>query len=330
MKTPHIITPTSIVAFIAGESLSIAAGTEKYKLALNALDKNDEDAFLIAFTKTEKEVFSESVSDEGFIVDGDKITVDGLEVFGPLKEKLQRMVKEGHNIDHLKEFVRNLHKNPSRSSVAEAYDFLAYAELPITDKGTFLAYKGIQDDYYSCTAGTITLKKGKQENKKVFNGIGEEIECDRIHVDDDRRNSCSNGLHVGSFKYANDFGAKTVLVEVNPKDIVSVPTDCSCQKMRVSAYKVIEDCSGEINDAVVSSGSSQAVETERSLLAEKIDDRVSSLLKKGEVTIRRVQSALSPECPSLHTIRDILINELGYSVSVDPDNKTAVGFMKVS
>ena len=50
-------------------------------------------------------------------------------------------------------------------------------------------------------------------------------------------------MHIGSFDYANDWssGGKLLLVRFNPRDAVSVPSDCSCQKLRVCKYEVIKE-----------------------------------------------------------------------------------------
>ena len=63
-------------------------------------------------------------------------------------------------------------------------------------------------------------------------------------VDDNKDNHCSFGLHVGSFDYADSWAGadgRLLLVEFDPADAVSVPTDCDFQKLRVSKYKVISD-----------------------------------------------------------------------------------------
>ena len=104
-----------------------------------------------------------------------------------------------------------------------------------------MAYKGVQGDYYSKTAGSIIVIKGKVVNGKIYNGIGEEIEVERNGVCDDRNQACSSGLHAGSVTYATNFGrgGHVVIVEINPIDVVSVPDDCSCQKLRACRYKVV-------------------------------------------------------------------------------------------
>jgi len=330
MKTPHIIASTKIVAFFGGETLTVKAGTIAYDRAIQALDSNDEQAFKDAFLLTEKEALHREASDRGFSIVNGTVEIDGVQVIGPLETKLNRLIREGHNVDHLLEFVRNLRKNPSRSAVIELYDFLSYAELPITEDGCFLAYKGLDCNYWSITAGKTKLIKGAvNASGKVFNGIGQEIECERVEVDDDRRRACSNGLHVGSFNYATGFGSgKKVLCKVNPKDVVSVPLDCSCQKLRACAYKVIKDCTEEL-DFAVASCDGEAVSSPKNELIEMIDEKVSSLSKSGPVTIKRIQSSLSPDCEPLHKIRDILVSDLGHSVVVDKLHPTSVGHMKI-
>ena len=330
MKTPHIIASTKIVAFFGGETLTVNAGTIAYDRAIQALDSNDEQAFKDAFLLSEKEALYREVSDRGFNIVNGVVEIDGVQVIGPLETKLKRMISEGHNVDHFLEFVRNLRKNPSRSAVIELYDFLSYAELPITEDGCFLAYKGLDDNYWSITGGNTKLLKGTVDsNGKIFNGIGEEIECERVEVDDDRRQACSNGLHVGSFNYAKGFGTgKKVLCKVNPKDVVSVPLDCSCQKLRACAYKVIKDCTEEL-DFTVASCDGEVVSSPKSELVKLIDEKVASLSKSGPVTIKRIQSSLSPDCEPLHKIRDILVSDLGHSVAVDKHHPTSVGHMKI-
>lgn len=144
-------------------------------------------------------------------------------------------------------FLKNIDANPSKTSREELYDFLATSTMPITEQGTFIAYKGLSEDMYSVTGNTKTrVLKGVVDNKgRILNTIGEEIEVARQDVDSDRNRDCSYGLHVGSYSYADSFGVVLVAVEVNPKDVVSVPTDCSCQKCRVCKYKVLNIVNNE-------------------------------------------------------------------------------------
>jgi hypothetical protein len=158
-------------------------------------------------------------------------------------------------LDHkpLCNFLAKLMKNPSSRAVNELYTFLEHQNLPITDNGNFLAYKGIQNDWYSCTAGDAVLLQGKVKDGKIWNAIGEVIEVERNYVDDDKDRGCSKGLHAGTMEYATGFGPRTVIVEIDPKDVVSIPSDCSCQKLRTCQYKVVDEFVAALTNPVYDS-----------------------------------------------------------------------------
>ena len=64
----------------------------------------------------------------------------------------------------------------------------------------------------------------------------------RNSVCDDADVGCSYGFHAGSYDYAKGYaggGGHLVVVEIDPTDVVSVPKDCSCQKLRTAKYKVV-------------------------------------------------------------------------------------------
>lgn len=138
-------------------------------------------------------------------------------------------------------FLNNIDANPSKTSREELYDFLATCTMPITEQGTFIAYKGVGSDMYSITGNKNTRVLRGEVNSlgHILNKVGDIIEVARQDVDSDRNIDCSYGLHVGSYEYASGFGRVVVAVEVNPTDVVSVPMDCGCQKCRVCKYKVL-------------------------------------------------------------------------------------------
>jgi hypothetical protein len=73
----------------------------------------------------------------------------------------------------------------------------------------------------------------------------------RDRVTFDPNNGCSFGLHVGTFSYANSYGSTVLEVHVNPRDVVSVPTDCQDQKMRTCRYEVVQVVSEKYAEALV-------------------------------------------------------------------------------
>lgn len=166
---------------------------------------------------------------------------------GVVVDKLLEMLRSGmKDSTPITNYIGRLMDNPSSNSVDELYTFLGYRSLPITPDGKVLGYKGVQGDFWSNTgnADTIVLQGETNARHQIYNGVGETIEIQRRSVDDNKDNHCSHGLHIGSYDYANGWSGndgRLLLVEFDPQDAVSVPTDCDFQKLRVCKYKVVAD-----------------------------------------------------------------------------------------
>ena len=132
-------------------------------------------------------------------------------------------------------------------SVVELYNFLQHKYLPITPDGCFIAYKGLTK--YSGPESTDKMGRklvsgdlvDKYTGKSYRNNVGDKNSMHRRNVDDDANRGCSEGLHVGSLEYATEYasGGDVVLCKIDPANVVSVPHDCNCQKVRVSEYEVV-------------------------------------------------------------------------------------------
>jgi hypothetical protein len=236
-----------ISVFMNGESLTVRASESQdaFDRALEALKTEDWDALYSAMRPVK--AFASKV--EGVTVDKNGVFWNGEPVANAVATRIMDFALAG--IDHkpLCKFLEKLMLNPSMRAVKELYTFLEHQNLPITDNGNILAYKGVQKDWYSITSGTAKLIKGTAKNGNIFNGVGEEIEMARHDVDDDKGRGCSYGLHAGTMEYATGFGrgGRVVIVEINPKDVVSIPTDCSFQKLRTCAYKVVGEYEGALD-----------------------------------------------------------------------------------
>lgn len=117
--------------------------------------------------------------------------------------------------------------------------------MPLTPDGNFLAYKGVDENFMDRYSG------------KFSNAVGEVLEMPRRNVCDDANIGCSHGFHAGSYEYAKGYahsGGNLMIVEINPADVVSVPHDCNCQKLRTTKYKVVahhETIERPLNEALV-------------------------------------------------------------------------------
>lgn len=111
--------------------------------------------------------------------------------------------------------------------------------MAISQDGHFLAYKAVRSDYMDKYRGTFD------------NHVGNVCQMTRSKVDDDRSRGCSNGLHAGALNYVAGYGSvesndKIVIVKINPKDVVSVPSDCNYEKLRTCRYEVVGEYQGEL------------------------------------------------------------------------------------
>jgi hypothetical protein len=234
----YTLTNNSITVVLNNKVYTVSSGQPQWESVLDAIRNNDEKKLhdvlsvantIVSFTEgnvtvKDNQVFYRNVPLDNYVV-----------------EKVLDFAKNKLPLQPILRFINNLMKNPSRRAVQELYKFLEHKNMPITPDGNFLAYKGVQSDYYSKTAGSIIVIKGTVKDGKIYNGIGEVIEVERNGVCDDKNLGCSSGLHAGSVAYATEFGrgGRVVIVEINPADVVSVPDDCNCQKLRACTYKVV-------------------------------------------------------------------------------------------
>ena len=143
-------------------------------------------------------------------------------------------------------FARKLQRNVDPYIRSQLFDFLNYLidtenSLALTPEGNFIGYKGIQKNYLSSRAGNGFVDGVEYKNTQIPNKPGTVVSMNRHEVQADPDQTCSFGLHVGSYSYAKGFQPLVVLVEVNPENVVSVPSDYNGQKLRCSEYKVIKE-----------------------------------------------------------------------------------------
>jgi len=236
-----------ITVVMAGESLTLRASdsTSLFEKALQAFKDQDWDQLYEAMRPVKSYV--EKV--DGVTITSEGVFFDGEQIHSVLSQRIMDFAMAG--IDHkpLCMFLQKLMNNPSRRAVKELYTFLEHQNLPITENGNFLAYKGLQEDYYSITTGTAKLLQGKVVNGKIYNGINAVIEMKRNDVDDNKSVGCSYGLHAGTMEYATSFArGRCVIVEINPADVVSIPEDCNFQKLRTCKYKVVGEFEAPLRD----------------------------------------------------------------------------------
>lgn len=240
-KLSYIITGNGITAVVDGETMTITSDNPSYGQVLDAI-KADEHPLRIA------ELFRAANAIKRYLLGKVEInesegviTYQGEEINNVVVDRILQFMSEGLPVDPLIKFLEKLMLNPSRRAVQELYKFLEHKSLPLTEDGCFLAYKGVNNDYKDVHSG------------KFDNRVGAVNEMTRNLVCDDARVACSNGFHVGSLEYATSFGPVTVVCKVDPADVVSVPLDSGCQKLRTAKYEVVDEYRGAITQALVNS-----------------------------------------------------------------------------
>jgi acyl carrier protein len=160
--------------------------------------------------------------------------------------RVMAFLRDGLPYKPIANYIARKFANPSARAITELYSFLEHKNMPITDEGKIIAYKGVQDDFFSVMGNTTTVVLQGEVNSggHIRNVVGATIEIERSSCDDDFRNGCSFGLHAGSLSYAKGWGKRVVLVEIDPADVVSVPEDCNCQKLRCCKYRVLGEYTG--------------------------------------------------------------------------------------
>jgi hypothetical protein len=322
----YIINESGIVLFMNGSPRKIKKDEAQYAPILKALRlpmNEQENALEAIFASANPNA---DMHKQGFQVNhqSNAVSYKGELLPTPLAQKVISLIQSNLPVTLLEKFWENLKLNPSYNSVRELYDFLSYKELPITEDGCFIAYRGLRNDFFSVYGNTSTqVIKGLVDSEgRIYNGVGEEIEVARNCVDDDRDNSCSFGVHAGSYEYAKDWSrGRLVAVKINPKDVVSVPKDFQCQKLRCCAYTVIAEIKQEIESPAVDDVG-QALENKRfkndndeyHRLMTRVSDYLFKQYKKGHktVTFKAIQGIFSPDCPTLAEVASA-VDALGYT-----------------
>ena len=166
-------------------------------------------------------------------------------------DRVMAFLRDGLPFKPLANYIARKLANPSARAIMEMYNFLEHKNMPITAEGKIIAYKGVQDDYYSKHGNTDTVVISGTVNSagQILNTVGQVIEVERSSVDDNYQHHCSFGLHAGSLEYAKGWANRIILVEIDPADVVSIPADSQCQKLRCCKYKVVGEYTGPMPHA---------------------------------------------------------------------------------
>ena len=192
----------------------------------------------------------EDWSDNGFDFTNGVLMYGKREVQPVITDYIIDMMQDGFNKNPMLNYLVNLYSNPSNNAVTELHAFMQHKSLPITEDGHLIAHKGVKIHTGEAIDDVVgqPINEGdfvdKWTGKTHRNNVGDTAEMPRNEVEDNCNKACGPGLHGGSLEYAKGWvggGSNTavITIKVNPADVVSVPLDANCKKLRCCKYEVI-------------------------------------------------------------------------------------------
>lgn len=180
----------------------------------------------------------------------------------PHAHKLSSQMKAASKLKDFRGFVNFLNRlepvlKDRGHSAEDLMKFIEHGDLPIADDGCIVIYKRLKkkgNTFVDVHSGNIKQNVGSY----VFMKPG--------LVDPNRRQDCSNGLHVASLGYLSSFsGNVTVMAKVRPEDVFAVP-EYSHTKMRVCGYHILAVLPESLRTHVNSGGSISSIPEGKELL----------------------------------------------------------------
>ena len=255
----YILGSDSITVFVQGKSYTINKQAKTFELVLAGVKADDVDKVIQAVNIKESITTALNQNSDLVRLEDDKIFYANREVTGVIASRIFEVIRLGLDVTPMVKFLENLMANPSKRATDEGFGFIEACSLPITPDGCFLAYKRVRDDYRDVHSATVLNKpydlftaedivaieqtqgKRNEVQVEVINNVTT-VSMPRNLVNEDRDQTCSEGLHFCSYDYLKHFGgARIVVLKINPADIVSIPSDYNNSKGRCSKYQVVDE-----------------------------------------------------------------------------------------
>lgn len=251
-KIPMFFDGNVLTMILEGKSVCISKDDERFKAVRDALVDGSESQLLSLLAPVYKDkllapdVFSlkdgSIAFGNGFSYGHGVLTCHGETLTNPgVVNAIERLLAERLPLDGIANFVDRLYDS-TRSRVRQQLLLFADAKgLTIDSQGFIIAYKAVDCNYRDKWTG------------KIDNSPGATPSMDPGEVEDNPDVACGPGLHAGSLDYIYGYGSGTdhiIIVKIDPADVISIPTDSGCQKMRTCGYTVVGDYNGELKQVV--------------------------------------------------------------------------------
>lgn len=235
---------TYLTVYITGYQPMVADSSHPNwdKLVEGAIDGDESIVDLFDVSAAAARKF-DRISERITVANGN-VFFDGDLIDNALTTQIIRFLEEGvQDWLPLVHFFEKVQDNPNEHSRTQLYDWLNALNFTITQEGDIVGYKGVastfgEDKPYQSTSSGRAIVNDEVVTGYILQDVGDIVEMPRSEVAHDPGASCSTGLHVGTHGYAAGYGDTLLEVHVNPRDVVSVPTDAGGNKIRVCRYVI--------------------------------------------------------------------------------------------
>jgi hypothetical protein len=231
MSVNYVISDGIISLVIDGELIPpIVPSHNSHRDILRAIWEGNIDAEHIRGLLEKKKIEIKKIEYCDLIIDEDgNGTYSGIAFPSKMCSRIREIIGRGQDPMPIVRFLNRAIVLPTHNREA-LFDFIERGNLPICEDGMFLAFKSITPDFKDWWTQTVD------------NSVGANPTMERLEGDSDNRVNCSRGYHIGTPKYAGSYhsGQNIILVQCDPEDVISIPNDSSCGKIRTLEYLVLD------------------------------------------------------------------------------------------
>lgn len=251
---PYIILPDSAIIFIGTTRHVIHSSSPAYPQVVTAIKANEWDS-IPGILEVARSIANQTFGK--LVVQNDQVLYNGEPINNALTQRILTMYRDGFDTSPMLALLKNLMANPTKTAIDEFYLFIEKSQLPITEDGCILAYKQVSTSFYDLHTNSVfnkpchlmtateklTLPRPGNFNETMTDIVDGQtvVSMARNRVDANRDKECSSGLHFCSLAYLRLYSntGQTLIIKVNPKDIVSIPQDYENTKGRCCKYTII-------------------------------------------------------------------------------------------
>lgn len=244
-KDYPIILGGNFLTVIADKAYSLSTKDNRFQKAVELVKAKNWSAF---FTLMDKPAAIARYSKGKVTVYNDEIQYDGKPVHGVIAERIMKFMNDGFDFAPLVAFLDNLYLNLDEDIRNKLYLFLENNQLAITERGSFLAFKLVQEDGTPIYNSTGTFLNEKGQSVRVYE-VGQKFFFPKDKIRKTNGECSTEGLYVGNKAYWNQAfdeqnnytgHGKMLIVEVYPQHVCNVPHS-DATKIVVCELKVVDE-----------------------------------------------------------------------------------------